>query len=71
MFFALQVVDKPFSDFDFGYHSLDRTSLEESTDSPRTLHTVEEHLHEGQDSHEEIGSIDTIAGMFSSSSSIY
>ena len=38
IFRFFQVLDKP-SELDFGYHSLDRTSLDGNTDSPRTLHT--------------------------------
>ena len=57
-----QVLDKP-SEFDFGYHSLDRTSIEGSTDSPRTLHTVEEDVHENNDSsRDETQSLDHATG---------
>ena len=58
------MVDKPSTELDFGYHSLDRTSIDGNTDSPRTLHTVEENLHESQEnsSHDETQSIDRISG---------
>jgi len=56
---------------DFGYHSLDRTSLDGNTDSPRTLHTVEENIHEGQDSssRDETQSIERMSGKNISGSS--
>ena len=44
--YRTQVVDKPPSDLDFGYHSLDRCSADGATESPRPLHTV----HEGNES---------------------
>ena len=57
-----KVLDKP-SEFDFGYHSLDRTSIEGSTDSPRTLHTVEEDNENNESSsRDDTQSLEHIAG---------
>ncbi|XP_066917390.1 serine-rich adhesin for platelets-like [Clytia hemisphaerica] len=67
----VQVLDKP-SEFDFGYHSLDRTSLDGNTDSPRTLHTVEESLNESRDdcSRDDTQSLERVTGAMNDSTSV-
>lgn len=67
----VQVIEKPSSELDFGYHSLDRTSVDGNTDSPRPLHTVEESLQESQDNtHDETQSADRISAVLNESASV-
>lgn len=66
----VQVVDKPTSELDFGYHSLDRSSIEGNRDSPRTLHTVEESLNETSESREELRNISASTGALNDTTSV-